>query len=334
MLHIRNIQVRFGDIEAVAGVDLDVAAGEVVALMGPSGCGKSTLLRVISGLTVPDAGTVEWEGNDITTTPPHERGIGLMFQDYALFPHLDVRGNVGFGPRMVGHSRDKIDARVRDVLDLVGLAGYEERPIAELSGGEQQRVALARTIASEPKLVMLDEPIGALDRTLRDRLMVDMSDLFANLAISVLYVTHDQHEAFAVANRIAVMRAGRIVQVASPEELWRKPKSGFVARFMGLDNVFSGRLETGRLDLGWATLPLPEVGDGEVEIVIPPGAVRVDPAGSIDARVVSATYRGEVYEIRARCRDATIHFASRSHVHPGEPIRVSIDAERIIPLAG
>ncbi len=332
MLRVRDLQVRFGDLQAVAGVDLDVGSGEVVALMGPSGCGKSTLLRVIAGLVVPDAGTVVWNGRDITSDPTHERGIGLMFQDYALFPHLDVGGNVGFGLRMAGLGRVAIDTRVAEVLAMVGLDGYEHRPIAELSGGEKQRVALARTIAPSPKVVMLDEPIGALDRTLRDRLTTEMSRLFGNLGIGVLYVTHDQREAFAVADRIAVMRAGELVQVAAPEDLWLSPRSAFVARFIGLENILAGKVTAGRLDLGWMSIPVATESDGTIEVVIPPEAVRVDRAGPIEGVVVSVTYRGGAYRSRVRCGDDNLEFDSPQRLVVGEAVRLTVDPTRIIFL--
>lgn len=254
-----------------------------------------------------------------------------MFQDYALFPHLDVAGNVGFGLRMADVSRAESTRRVDEVLALVGLDGYQERPIAELSGGEQQRVALARTIAPEPKLVMLDEPIGALDRTLRDRLIVEMGDVFSSLGIGVLYVTHDQQEAFAVADRIAVMKAGELVQVASPENLWSSPVSAFVARFIGLENVYSGTATPDGLDLGWANLPWPDA-TGGVQIVIPPEAVTIDPDGPIAATVVSATYRGGVYEIRAASANAAIHLTSRRRLQVGDHVDLMVDVDQIVRL--
>ena len=334
MLRVRDVRVRFGNLDAVDGVDLEVGPGKVLALMGPSGCGKTTLLRVIAGLQNPDSGKVEWNGNDLTTVPAHQRGIGLMFQDYALFPHLDVGRNVGFGLRMTGFDRDAASDRVREALSLVGLECYERRAIAELSGGEQQRVALARTIAPEPKIVMLDEPIGSLDRTLRDRLMVEMSDLFADLGIGVLYVTHDQREAFAVADSIAVMRSGRLVQVATPEELWRAPGSAFVARFIGLDNIYSGTASAGRLDLGWTTVAGVDISAGHADVVVPPEAIAVDPRGSITATVETVAYRGGTYRVAASCGDARMHFDSPAREAAGDHVRLSIAGAQVIELAG
>ena len=332
MLRVSGVHVRFMELEAVSGVDLEVEAGEVVALMGPSGCGKSTLLRVIAGLQTPDAGTVEWNGRDITNMPPHRRGIGLMFQDYALFPHLDVAGNVAFGLRMAGMDRAAISARVEEVLSLVGLPGYQDREVAELSGGEQQRVALARTIATEPDVIMLDEPIGALDRTLRERLIIELRDLFTRLGIGVLYVTHDQEEAFAIADRVGVMRAGSLEQVATPELLWKAPATAFVARFIGMRNVFGGNVTDGVLDLGFARLDS-DAGPGPLSVVVPRQAVHVDPSGPIDAVVRSATYRGGSYRVEALCRDALIELDTPRHLSVGDSVRLTFDVDQVISLA-
>jgi thiamine transport system ATP-binding protein len=232
VLALHDITVRYGDTVAVDGVDLTVEKGSTVCVLGPSGCGKSTLLRVVTGLVRPDAGRVTWDGDDITDVPTHRRGFGLMFQDHALFPHRDVAANVGFGPRMQGRSRAAIAARVDELLELVGLAGYGPRPVDELSGGEQQRVALARALAPEPRMLLLDEPLGSLDRVLRDRLLDELPSLFERLGTTVLYVTHDQDEARAIADQVAVMRAGRLAQVGTPAEVWERPADEFVAEFV------------------------------------------------------------------------------------------------------
>ena len=232
MLALHDINVRYGETVAVDRVDLTVEKGSTVCVLGPSGCGKSTLLRVVTGLVRPDAGRVTWDGEDITDVPTHRRGFGLMFQDHALFPHRDVAANVGFGLRMQGRPRAAIAARVDELLELVGLAGYGRRAVDELSGGEQQRVALARALAPEPRMLLLDEPLGSLDRVLRDRLLDELPSLFDRLGTTVLYVTHDQDEARAIADEVAVMRAGRIAQVGTPAEVWERPADEFVAEFV------------------------------------------------------------------------------------------------------
>jgi thiamine transport system ATP-binding protein len=232
VLALHSITVRYGDTVAVDDVDLTVEKGSTVCVLGPSGGGKSTLLRVVTGLVRPDAGRVTWDGEDITDVPTHRRGFGLMFQDHALFPHRDVAANVGFGLRMQGWRRDTIATRVDELLSLVGLAGYGPRAVDELSGGEQQRVALVRALAPEPRMLLLDEPLGSLDRVLRDRLLDELPSLFERLGTTVLYVTHDQDEARAIADRVAVMRAGQIAQVGTPAEVWQHPADEFVAEFV------------------------------------------------------------------------------------------------------
>ena len=239
-LLVEDVTVRFGEKAALDGVTLEVGDGEVVTVLGPSGSGKSTLLRVIAGLQRPDSGRVLLDGNDLAGVPTHRRGIGLVFQDHALFHHRDVFGNVAFGLRMRGDSRAEIASEVRELLDLVGLAGYERRSVDTLSGGEQQRVALARALAREPSVLLLDEPLGSLDRRLRDRLLEDLERLFDGLRVTALYVTHDQAEAFALGDRVAVVRDGRVVQAGTPDDVWGHPVDEDVARFLGLRNVRDG----------------------------------------------------------------------------------------------
>ena len=243
-MDLDDLTVRFDgqDRPAVDRLDLRVAAGEVVALLGPSGCGKTTVLRTIAGLQATSGGTVRLDGRDVAGVPAHQRGVGLMFQDYALFPHRDVGANVEFGLRMQGRDGARRRARVAEVLELVGLAGWERRAVGPLSGGEQQRVALARALAPEPGVLLLDEPLGALDRTLRDRLLPELGEVFAAVGTTVVYVTHDQAEALALADRVAVMDGGRIVQVGAPRDVWSTPASPFVARFLGFANVDDERV--------------------------------------------------------------------------------------------
>ncbi len=216
--------------------------GEIVCLLGPSGCGKTTLLRIIAGLETADRGQVTFDGRPLNDVAVHRRGFGLMFQDFALFPHKDVRANVAFGLRMQGLSKSQIERRVAEMLALVGLEGYGQRRVYDLSGGEQQRVALARSLAPGPRLLMLDEPLGSLDRALREELMNELRAILKGVGVTVLYVTHDQQEAFAVADRVLIMHSGRIVQQGSPQAVYHRPNSVWVARFLGLTNLVPGQV--------------------------------------------------------------------------------------------
>ncbi len=229
MLEIENVTVRFGDKIAVDRFSLRVEDGERVAVLGPSGSGKSTLLRVVAGLETPVSGQVMWDGTDLAGTPPHRRRFGLMFQGYALFPHMTVHDNVAFGLRMAQRPREEVERRAAEVLSWVGMSELAGRSVENLSGGEQQRVALARTLAPDPRMVMLDEPLGALDRALRERLLVEMRDLLEGT--TALYVTHDQDEARIFSHRIALMRDGRLIQVGTPYELRSDPSDDWVAEF-------------------------------------------------------------------------------------------------------
>ncbi len=237
MLQAQNIIKTFNHVPVLKRVSLDIAAGEIICLLGPSGCGKTTLLRIIAGLETAESGAVLLNGENITRLPVHQRDFGLMFQDFALFPHMSVEKNVAFGLEMQRKSPPEIQKRVDEVLELVGLAHFKKRPVTELSGGEQQRVALARSLAPNPRVLMLDEPLGSLDAALRERLAVDLREILKATHVTAIYVTHDQQEAFAIADRIAVMNAGRIEQIAPPEPLYLCPQTVFVARFLGLENI-------------------------------------------------------------------------------------------------
>jgi ABC-type Fe3+/spermidine/putrescine transport system ATPase subunit len=233
MLGVESIDVRLGEKLVLHDVTLSVGEGESVAVLGPSGSGKSTLLRAVAGLVPVASGSITWDGQDITTVPTHLRGFGLMFQGYALFPHLDVFGNVGFGLRMANLPVDEVRRRVAASLELVGLDGFDTRSITDLSGGEKQRVALARTLAPEPKMIMLDEPLGALDRALRERLMVDTRRILSDRGVTALVVTHDREEAEALSDRIALMRDGTIVQSGTLAEILAHPTDDWVRDFLG-----------------------------------------------------------------------------------------------------
>ena len=238
-LKIEHLSKSFGDTTVLADISLTISRGEIIALLGPSGCGKTTLLRLIAGLEQADSGVIAFQGSSLSNVPVHERNFGMVFQDYALFPHKNVDENIGFGLKMAGWPATRRSQRVQQMLELVGLAGLGDRPVHALSGGEQQRVALARSLAPRPSLLLLDEPLGALDRALRERLMLELRDILKRAgdeSISI-YVTHDQVEAYALADRIIVMNSGRIEQIATPQELFLRPRTPFVAQFLGMGNV-------------------------------------------------------------------------------------------------
>ncbi|MFE0682616.1 ABC transporter ATP-binding protein [Streptomyces sp. NPDC058961] len=302
MLKLDGATVRFGQRAALDAVDLEVADHETVCVLGPSGSGKSTLLRVVAGLQPLAAGRVLLGGADQAGVPVHKRGLGLMFQDHQLFPQRDVAGNVAFGLRMRGASRAEQAARVGELLDLVGLPGAERRAVAALSGGEQQRVALARALAPSPRLLMLDEPLGQLDRTLRERLVVELRSLFARLGTTVLAVTHDQGEAFALADRVVVMRDGRIAQTGTPLEVWQRPASEFVARFLGFENVVPATVTGAVAATPWGKVPVPPGSpQGEVRLLLRPGGIRLVPSrDGLPCEVVARTFRGNHVALRLR----------------------------------
>ena len=242
MLTLTNISKTYEHQPLLTGVSFTADAGVTVCLLGASGSGKSTLLRIIAGLEPPDAGRVLWDGADLASTPPHARDFGLVFQDYALFPHLTVFENAAFGLRMRGLPKSEIQKRVDEVLALVNLAGFESRRVTDLSGGESQRVALARALAPRPRLLMFDEPLGALDRTLKEDLLRELRTILHRTQIPAIYVTHDQEEAFAIAERVLLLHEGTILRAGTPAQVWNDPGSAWAARFLGVGNVVEGKV--------------------------------------------------------------------------------------------
>ncbi|WP_405670643.1 ABC transporter ATP-binding protein [Streptomyces sp. NBC_01530] len=337
LLTLEDVTVRFGGRAVLDAVGLDVAEHEIVCVLGPSGSGKSTLLRAVAGLQLLGGGRVLLDGRDQSDVPAHKRGVGLMFQDHQLFPQRDVGGNVAFGLRMHGASRPQQGERVRELLELVGLPGAARRAVASLSGGEQQRVALARALAPRPRLLMLDEPLGQLDRSLRERLVVELRELFGRLGTTVLAVTHDQGEAFALADRVVVMRDGRIAQSGTPLEVWQRPADEFVARFLGFDNVVEGTVSGAAADTPWGKLPVTEdAPQGTRTLLVRPAGVRLVPADEgLRCTVAARTFKGTHVAVQLQPEDAPrleAAVALREAPEVGEAVGVEFDAAEIVVL--
>jgi putrescine transport system ATP-binding protein len=291
LLRIENVAKTFGTFRAVDGVSLDIKAGEFFALLGPSGCGKTTLLRMLAGFEAPDEGRILLGGRDIAQALPHERPINMMFQNYALFPHLSVRDNIAFGLKRAGMARADIAPRVAEMVALVKLEGLEKRKPDQLSGGQRQRVALARALARRPQLLLLDEPLAALDKKLRENTQGELMELQRRLGMTFIIVTHDQEEAMTMASRIGVMKSGQLAQVASPRELYEAPRSRWVAEFVGDINLFDAesklrdghRLVVGTRDAGTLVVAEPRqpLGDARFSVAIRPEKVKLSRRGPV-----------------------------------------------------
>jgi ABC-type Fe3+/spermidine/putrescine transport system ATPase subunit len=335
-LTVNNIHKSFDDNLVLKGISFTQQPGEVLALLGPSGCGKSTLLAVIAGLVQPDSGQVQWNGIDLAGIPPHRRGFGLMFQDYALFPHMNVHGNVAFGLQMQKLPKSEIDEKVIGALQLVGLPSFETRDASTLSGGEQQRVALARALAPEPALLMLDEPLGSLDRTLRAQLLDDLRSIVRGAGQTTLYVTHDQEEAYALADRIVVMQAGRIAQVGTPRQIYHSPNSAFVARFIGLTNLIPGEASGDHAVTPLGTFPLQETAHGKVQVLLRPDAARLEGMGhSLTGEITDIAFMGETTRAQVRVQRINLTFEFPSTVRlpaPGKAIILYLDINQKVQI--
>ena len=326
-LTLRGVTVRYDDLVAVRDVSLDLPDGEVLAVLGPSGCGKSTLLRAVAGLEPVASGSIAHDGADLTGVPTHRRGFALMFQDGQLFGHLDVARNVGYALRLRRTPRAEVARRVEELLELVGLAGYADRLPATLSGGERQRVALARALAVDPRLILLDEPLSALDATLRARLAADLRDILRAAGTTALMVTHDHDEAFAVADRIAVMRAGRLVQDGPIAAVWQHPVDADTAYFLGYATVLTG-------DRADRVVTLAGLAPGQ-DLALRRSALVVDDTGPLAGTAVSALATPEQLRVQVEVAGLGVLHAVAplgSHVAPGDAVRLRIDASRTAPV--
>jgi putative spermidine/putrescine transport system ATP-binding protein len=302
-LLLKGIHKSYGKVAAVKNLDLHVNGGELVALLGPSGCGKTTTLRMVAGFETPDSGTVQIDGEEISALPPHKRRLGMVFQNYSLFPHRTVAENIGFGLRMAGMAKAARDAKIDEMLDLVQLQGRGDVFPSKLSGGQQQRVALARSLVVNPKVLLLDEPLGALDKSLRESMQFEIRGMQQRLGITALLVTHDQEEAMSMADKVAVMNGGRILQIGAPADIYDRPNSRFVAEFLGTSNIFEGRASDDGASLvvsgpqGPVNVHLlqPQVSGQSLVLSVRPERMALTPGeapAGFAARVIGAVFRG------------------------------------------
>jgi putative spermidine/putrescine transport system ATP-binding protein len=335
-----NLTRVYGTVKALDGLTLQLKPGELVALLGPSGCGKTTALRILAGLEEPTAGTVSVGGRDVTAVPPHRRDMGMVFQAYSLFPHLTAIENVAFGLKLRGQAKPAREARAAEMLDLVGLSEHRDKYASQLSGGQQQRVALARALAVEPQVLLLDEPLSALDAKVRGQLREEIRRVQSEVGTTTLFVTHDQEEALAIADRVGVMNHGRLEQIGAPVDLYAAPATPFVADFVGLSNRLPARAANGAAHVLGATLPaLPGSVSGRGTALVRPEAIDVAPDPEGNATVVGVTFLGSVSRVEVQLRGGIRLTAQTSGARArilaaGMRVTARIDPAPVLVVAG
>ena len=334
-IDLRACAKSFGATRVLHPIDLTVSAGETIVLLGPSGCGKTTLLRLIAGLETPDAGGhIRFGGRDVTGLPIERRNVGMVFQSYALFPNMNVADNVGYGLKIRGIEARTRRQRVEEMLAMMRIEALRDRTIDQLSGGQRQRVALARAIAVKPDVLLLDEPLTALDAKLRDVLRIEIDGLLRGLGITTVYVTHDQAEAMALGDRVAVLNEGQIAQIGTPREIWFQPANRFVASFIGATSRFRGAVAGGVLSFLSTTLPWPGA-DGAVEVIVRPDAARLDSAGSLIAKIHTAQFLGDRTRLALAVGEEPLLMLDvdpREALTPGDAVTIRFDPAALMVL--
>ena len=330
MIHLENISKEYDGATVLSDINLYILKNEFLTLLGPSGCGKTTTLRLIGGFEYPTTGRVIYEGKDITDVPPYKRRVNTVFQKYALFPHLNVRDNIAFGLKIKKMSRGEIDRRVDKMLSLVNLAGYGKRSVDSLSGGQQQRIAIARALVNEPDVLLLDEPLGALDLKLRKEMELELKSMQQQLGITFIYVTHDQEEALTMSDTIVVMNSGRILQIGPPKTIYDEPKNAFVARFIGESNIIRGTMVHDELvSFSGVDFPCVDSGFGEnvpVDVVIRPEDIVIvgEDIGQLTGTVTSVLFKGVHYEMMIDAGDFTWKVHSTTMQPAGSRVGLAI----------
>jgi putative spermidine/putrescine transport system ATP-binding protein len=328
-VRLNGVSKRYGDVVAVAALDLEIERGEFFTLLGPSGSGKTTTLRMIAGFEEPDAGTVELAGSDVTRLPPYDRAVNTVFQDYALFPHMTVGENVEYGLRVEGVAREERRRRASEALEMVRLPGYEARKPAELSGGQRQRVALARAIVNRPRVLLLDEPLGALDLKLREQMQVELKTIQGEVGITFVYVTHDQEEALTMSDRIAVFNEGRVEQVGAPAEIYERPDNPFVAGFVGVSNLLER--DGGRFTVRPEKVILIENGAAPQGLHVESGRIRdVAYAGMITRYIVHLDAGGELQVVRQNLETTSAEVQEQR----GRKVKIGWRPEHTVAITG
>lgn len=342
IVQIRGLEKTFEETAAVDCIDLDIREGEFITFLGSSGCGKTTTLRMIAGFEEPTSGSILIEGKDVKNLPPHERNVNTVFQSYALFPHMNIEQNIGFGLKMKKLSKDEIKRKVTEALKLVQLSGFEKRKPNQLSGGQKQRIAIARALVNEPKVLLLDEPLGALDMKLRKQMQVELKHLQKQLGITFVYVTHDQEEALTMSDRIAIMNHGKIEQIGTAVEIYENPKTEFVADFIGETNLFTGTVKSKAddgvymVETGNFIIPVKaeelEIGEG-VSFTLRPERILVDQPDSpmhvsIDSKFKEYIYIGSIIKSIVELKNGkevvvTNHAGVKMDYEPGETVKLS-----------